>query len=102
MVYAVIGIYEYYENTGDEEARRLFEKGVQSLKQNLARYDAGWWTCYDNLGLVATKTYHAVHLDLMKRLYEITFLEMHNKWSKYKQSFSYENLLSRNQAIMIL
>ena len=91
MIYAIIGIYEYNKNTNAEEAKQLFEKGLRSLRRNLVKYDAGWWTYYDGLGLTATKTYHAVHLDLIKKLYEITgeelFLEMYNKWSKYKTKF---------------
>jgi hypothetical protein len=91
MMYALLGIYEYYEHTGDEEAKRLFAKGVKCLKNNLARFDADWWSYYDILGTIATKSYHKVHIDLLRQIYEITreeeFFKICKKWSNYKANF---------------
>jgi hypothetical protein len=91
MIYALLGIHEYFVNTGDREALIVFERGVRSLKRNLNRYDSGWWTYYDDLGMIATKSYHIVHLNLLKGLYEITherfLFEIYQKWSNYKKGF---------------
>jgi len=91
MIYALIGIHEYHKNTNDQRAKILLNKGVKSLIQNLSKYDAGWWTYYDNLGLIATRTYHIVHLELIKKMYKITgekmFLKTYHQWARYKTKF---------------
>jgi len=91
MIYALIGVNEYYKNTGDIKAKELLDKGVISLKKHVWDFDAGWWTYYDKLGVMATKSYHLLHSDLMKELYDITgekiFLEACEKWAKYKSKF---------------
>ena len=91
MQLTLIGIYEYYEATSDENAKLLFEKGIESLKTNIEKYDAGWWTYYDALGLLANRDYHQVHITLTNKLYELTnepmFLSLNKKWSRYKKAF---------------
>jgi hypothetical protein len=91
MIYALIALNEYSRAAGSDRARELFKKGVASLKSNLPSFDAGWWTRYDNLGMVATRNYHRVHLEILSKLCEITgdpeFRATLAKWSKYRRPF---------------
>lgn len=91
MIYAILGIREYQENTGDGDAEILYEKGIICLRKNLAKYDAGWWTYYDVLGTVATKSYHNVHIDLIRQMYDLTsdqvYLDAYRRWSGYRAHF---------------
>ena len=57
MIYALLGIWEYYKITGDENAKYLFDRGITSLKNHLHEYDANCWTFYDALGNLASKKY---------------------------------------------
>lgn len=91
MIYSILGIIDYYKITNDPEALVLFEKGLASLKKNLSKYDAGWWSFYDILGTIAAKSYHILHIDLIKKLNTIVpddqFLHTYRKWEKYKKHF---------------
>lgn len=91
MIYALIGINEYGINSGDERADLLFGKGVNSLVKRLNQFDSGWWTYYDALGLIATRSYHNVHLELIQKMHEITknnvFRDTFTRWSGYRCHF---------------
>ena len=92
-------IYEFWQTTGDKDAQALFAKGVNSIKNRLDQYDAGWWTYYDAIGTIATKKYHNVHIKLVKELYDITgdkiFLEYSKKWSEYKTPYFIREFLKQ-------
>ena len=90
MMFALLGIHEYYELTGDENAKYLFDKGIISLKDHLSDYDAGGWTYYDALGNPASKGYHHIHVKQLSQLYNITkdpyFKKYHDKWKNYEDN----------------
>ena len=87
-IWAILDVYEFWKTTGDQDAKTLFVKGTNSIKNRLGEYDTGRWTYYDAIGTIATKHYHGDHIKLTQKLYEITgekiFLEYNKKWSKYK------------------
>ena len=88
MIFTLFGIYEYYEFTGDQDAKFLFDQGIISLKNNLHKYDTGNWTYYDAIGGRASIKYHKLHVNQMLRLYEITkdplFKEYYERFLSYK------------------
>jgi heparosan-N-sulfate-glucuronate 5-epimerase len=89
MLYALIDVYEYYKYTDDMNAKLIFDKGVNSVKENLAKYDNGeGYSYYDILGNPANN-YHLAHVDLLNKLYDITnediFREYSEKWSEEDQ-----------------
>ncbi len=100
FIFALFGIYEYYQITGDEKAKYLFDKGIIELKNHLSDYDTGEWTYYDNLGKHANIMYHNVHTKQMLQLYDITqdpvFMRFYQKWKNYQDNplvrFNYMNL----------
>jgi heparosan-N-sulfate-glucuronate 5-epimerase len=89
MMFAVFGIYDYYNYTKDKDAKYLFDQGVLSLKKNLWRYDHnGTYSAYDVYGGYAPLRYHKIHVDSLNRLYDITkeqiFRVYHDGWQTYK------------------
>ena len=90
MIFALFGIYEYYEFTGDKDAKYLFDQGIIALKRDIYKYDAGDWTYYDALGTPAYKSYNRIHIDQLSQLYEMTedpvFKEYYEKFRKYDQN----------------
>jgi hypothetical protein len=88
MMYAVLGLYEFYQYTKDPNAKMLFDRGIAELKANIASYDNDGYSYYDILGKEAGEKYHKVHVIFAKRLYEITKEEIFNtyyqKWKAWK------------------
>jgi hypothetical protein len=84
---AILGVYEFMKLTGSDSARQVFENGLQALKNNIHRYDAGnGWTYYDANGKKSDKQYQRTMVDMMKRLYAATgeklFLQYQRKWQE--------------------
>ncbi len=88
MLFAVVGIYEYYEYTGDEDAQYLFDQGIKALKTGLPQYDRNRYSSYDILGN-PSRSYHKIHVELLERLYDITgeeiFKQYHDRWESYEK-----------------
>jgi len=80
MMFAVLGIYEYYQYTNDTKAKFLFDKGIEALKHDLSKYDKEGYSYYNVLGKTAPKNYHSVHVNLTKELFDITNEPIFNKY----------------------
>ncbi len=39
MLFAVLAIYDYYKYTNDADAKLLFDKGVNSIKKEVSKYN---------------------------------------------------------------
>ena len=85
-LFTVLGIYDYYKYTNDADAKLLFEKGVNSIKKELSKYNDNGYSYYDLLGNPALK-YHQIHVDLLKKLYNITgepiLIQYSDLWKNY-------------------
>jgi heparosan-N-sulfate-glucuronate 5-epimerase len=96
MMFALLGIREYYEYTGDPDAEYLFEQGVLGLKRNLPAYDRAGASLYDILGKPA-EDYHEIHVWQLERLYELTdevlFREYSDKWGSHGRPYLIIRLL---------
>ena len=71
MLFTVLGIYDYYKYTNDADAKLLFDKGINSIKKEISKYNDNGYSYYDLLGNPSNK-YHQIHVDLTKKLYYIT------------------------------
>lgn len=91
MMYTLLGIYDYYNYTGDNNARYLFSQGMLALKNDLPLYDDNGYSYYDILGNPAWE-YHNVHIELSDRLYSISgeeiLKEYRDKWQNFKEPYS--------------
>ena len=87
MMYALIGINYYFERTKDSDAKILFDKGINSLKKEIFKYNDNGYSFYDILGN-PSNNYHQIHVHQTKQLFDLTgeqiFNEYHNLWKKYK------------------
>jgi len=87
MLFAVLGIYNYYEYTQDPDAKYLFDQGVLALKKDLPVYDhTGGYSYYDLYSKKpAPLNYHKIVVKLLGDLYKIKkeeiFKRYHDKWS---------------------
>jgi len=84
MMFAVIGIYDYYKYTNNPNTKYLFDQGIISLKKELPKYDYHGYSYYDAIGKLASPKYHNIHLKLLKQLYRTTnekiFKQYYEKW----------------------
>ena len=87
MLFTVVAIYDYYKYTNDSDAKLLFDKGINSIKKELYRYNNNGYSYYDLLGNPA-HTYHQIHIDLTKKLYDITGEVNLNKYSELWKNLS--------------
>jgi heparosan-N-sulfate-glucuronate 5-epimerase len=71
-IFALWGCYDVGLELDDEEARRTFEDGLETLIRNLDRWDAGFWSRYDlyphPVTNVASPFYHALHIDQLSAM----------------------------------
>ena len=69
----------------------IFDRGVQTLLQNLALYDTGYWSLYEQssprLKMLASPFYHRLHivqLRVMTRLTgDLRFNAFADRWQTY-------------------
>jgi hypothetical protein len=91
MLFAVLGIYDYFKYTGDPDAKLLYDKGINSIKKELHKYNDDGYSYYDILRNPSLK-YHQIHIDLLKQLYDITgetiLNEYHELWKSYNNPSS--------------
>ena len=81
-------------HAGSNREETCSTKVVRTLERNLAKYDAGFWSLYEQSGtrlqMVASPFYHRLHivqLRIMQRLTELElFGEYAERWESYEHS----------------
>jgi len=92
FIFAIFGVYDYWKFTGNEEAGRLFGQLIQSLADNLHRYDSGYWSFYElkSPQRLASQAYHRLHVEQLKKLADIAstpqFSQYLNLFRAYQKS----------------
>ncbi len=94
LIWAVWGVHDYFLATADPSARQLFDKVVQTLANNLADYDLGFWSLYEQSGtrlkMVASPFYHRLHIVQLGIMHQLTgrdiFLQYAERWRAYAGS----------------
>jgi len=91
FIWALWGVYDYYIFTKNKDVLRLYEKFVETIMNNLDKYDTGYWSYYELtpqlIKNIASPFYHKLHVVQLLIMYEITgkdmFKEYSVKWEKY-------------------
>jgi len=66
---ALVGLYDYAEAAGDEEARRLFASGERQARLEVPRHDTGAWSLYSaTTGAESDLGYHRLVHDFLRNL----------------------------------
>lgn len=85
---ALLGLYEYWFETGNGYAYSLFLEGTHTLSENIYRYDTGSWSCYDLLHhSSASLSYHKQHINQLRIMYQLTDIEIFSVYSDKFQSY---------------
>ena len=99
FIWAIWGVYDYFLATESSTARHLFAQATLTLRENLARYDLGFWSLYEQTGyeqsgtmlpMVASRFYHRLHVTQLRIMHRIAgdeiFARYADKWEGYARS----------------
>jgi heparosan-N-sulfate-glucuronate 5-epimerase len=94
FIWAAWGVYDYFLATGNPVAQSTFARSVETISKNLNRYDAGFWSLYEESGtrlpMLASPFYHRLHIVQLRVLYRLTgmetFSQYADRWERYSQS----------------
>jgi heparosan-N-sulfate-glucuronate 5-epimerase len=94
FIWAAWGVYDYFLATESQRAQNLFTKAVATLRNNLHRYDIGFWSLYEESGtrlpMLASPFYHHLHIVQLRVLHRLTgediFKQYADRWERYAQS----------------
>jgi heparosan-N-sulfate-glucuronate 5-epimerase len=87
----LFGLHEFNRVTGSKKAQQLYNDGLKTVRNNIVRYDLGYWSIYDlQSNYPTTKAYHNLHLLQLNILHEITndkiYKEYAKRWEDYKNN----------------
>ena len=94
LLWASWGICDYFLRTRDDAAKQLFDEAVRTLRSNLARFDAGFWSLYEQSGtrmkMLASPFYHSLHIVQLRVMRILTgepvFAQYVDRWDAYRRS----------------
>ena len=96
FIWALWGVYDYLLATESSAARNLFAQATLTLRANLASYDLGFWSLYEQSGtmlpMIASPFYHRLHVIQLRIMQRISgdeiFGRYADKWEGYARSRS--------------
>jgi heparosan-N-sulfate-glucuronate 5-epimerase len=93
FMWALWGVFDYWLARGDASAKPIFDRGVETLLHNLARFDTGYWSLYEQSGtrlkMLASPFYHQLHSVQLRVMSKLTgdprFAAVAERWEGYAQ-----------------
>ncbi len=94
FIWALWGIYDTWKLLDNSDAEKLFHQSSKTIENNLSKYDAGYWSLYEQSGtmmpMLSSPFYHQLHIVQLKILTILTsnsvFEKTAQKWKTYKRS----------------
>lgn len=96
FIFALWGLWEFHLASGNAEAKGLYEKGLQTLKACVARFDLGWlrWSLYDlypfQVPDIASIFYHKLHIEQLKAMARLSgeegFAALASRWERGRRN----------------
>jgi heparosan-N-sulfate-glucuronate 5-epimerase len=96
FLWALWGVFDFWLARKDASAKGIFDRGVETLLRNLARFDTGYWSLYEQSGtrlkMLASPFYHQLHIVQLRVMFKLTgearFAAVAEKWESYAQGRS--------------
>jgi hypothetical protein len=93
FIWALWGVFDFWLARADASAKQIFDRGVQTLLHNLARFDTGYWSLYEQSGthlkMLASPFYHRLHIVQLRVMANLTgdrrFAEVADRWESYAE-----------------
>ncbi len=91
FMWALWGVFDFWLARADAQAKVIFDRGVETLLHNLARYDTGYWSLYEQSGarlkMLASPFYHRLHIVQLRVMSNLTgdarFTVVAERWESY-------------------
>jgi hypothetical protein len=102
MIFSLCGVYDFVRVCPDNNiAKKIFDDGIQTLKNILPEFDLGFWSRYNLCQAKwhpetdpATNTYQKLHITQLEMLYNLTDEEMFREYSdKFTKQSNLLNLI---------
>ena len=93
FMWALWGVFDFWVASADAAAKAIFDRGGKTLLQNLARFDTGYWSLYEQSGtrlkMLASPFYHRLHIVQLRVMGNLTgdqqFADFAERWEVYAQ-----------------
>ena len=93
FMWALWGVFDFWLAHADVSAKQMFDRGVETLVRNLARFDTGYWSLYEQSGtrlkMLASPFYHRLHVVQLRVMSTLTgdtrFAAVADRWEGYAQ-----------------
>jgi heparosan-N-sulfate-glucuronate 5-epimerase len=93
FIWALWGLFDFWLACADASAKETFDRGVETLVHNLAQYDTGYWSLYEQSGIrmkmLASPFYHQLHIVQLRVMSKLTgdarFTAVAERWESYAQ-----------------
>lgn len=92
FIFSLWGLLDLYIVSNNSTAKKLYDKGVITLSNNINLYNINWlnWSKYDlypfRIMNITSIFYHKLHIEQLKAMYSLTNLEVfkvyYTKWEK--------------------
>ena len=95
FIYSIYGLIDFYRITHDKKIEKIIDSCFETIKNNIHKYDSGYWSYYDQLKKNLLRYYYQknVHFPQLKTFYILTNDEIFNKyavkWEKNVNPFDY-------------
>jgi heparosan-N-sulfate-glucuronate 5-epimerase len=91
FMWALWGVFDFWLARTDASAKNIFDRGVKTLLHNLARFDTGYWSLYEQSGtrlkMLASPFYHRLHVVQLRVMTNLTgdqrFADVADRWEAY-------------------
>jgi heparosan-N-sulfate-glucuronate 5-epimerase len=90
-IFAIWGIFDYIKLTANPLAKEAWDKCIKTLKNNISKYDTGFWSNYDLRDSLSSYAYHnRIHVRQLEVLAQLTgeeiFYHYAMKWKGYNRN----------------
>jgi hypothetical protein len=97
FMWALWGVFDYWLACADASAKEIFNRGAETLIRNLAQFDTGYWSLYEQSGtrlkMLASPFYHQLHIVQLRVMSRLTgdarFAAVADRWEAYARRRSY-------------
>ena len=91
FIWGLWGIYDYWLLTKDNSVKKLFNRYIKTVLNNVEKYDIGYWSLYElsnlKIKMRASIFYHKLHIVQLQILFNMTGIEdfknVSEKWNNY-------------------
>jgi len=91
FIWGLWGVYDYWLLTKDDSVKKLFNRYIKTVLNNVEKYDIGYWSLYElsnlKIKMRASIFYHKLHIVQLQILFNMTGIEdfknVSEKWNNY-------------------